>query len=197
LAKQIGEITCMLPKVRFDAFALQVNRSGRGIQYGTRYGFISIDDGGDYATQTSGLAVLDVAGSWEEASLMEAEALIMTNSVEQGLAIVDAVRTAQNSGLAAVAGTGLSMEDAYNELRLERRIGLFMRGLPFYDARRWGVIDPVSEGGGRTGAVVLDATGVVNTNATFNYNYLSYWGVPAGELDFNMPSAGSASVAPF
>lgn len=175
----------------------QVNRSGRGIQYGTRYGFISIDNGGDYATQTSGLAVLDVAGSWEEASLMEAEALIMTNSVEQGLAIVDAVRTAQNSGLAAVAGTGLSMEDAYNELRLERRIGLFMRGLPFYDARRWGVIDPVSEGGGRTGAVVLDATGVVNTNATFNYNYLSYWGVPAGELDFNMPSAGSASVAPF
>jgi hypothetical protein len=24
LAKQIGEITCMLPKVRFDAFALDI-----------------------------------------------------------------------------------------------------------------------------------------------------------------------------
>ncbi|MEM6397871.1 MAG: RagB/SusD family nutrient uptake outer membrane protein [Bacteroidota bacterium] len=174
----------------------QVNRAGRGIQYGTRYGFATIDEGGDYATLTSGLAVLDVAGSWEEASLMEAEALINQGSVEDGLALIDAVRTAQNSGLPAVTGTGLDQATAIDELYLERRIGLFLRGLPFYDARRFGVIDPISEGGGREGAVVLDANGVLNTNATFDYNYLNYWGVPDDELDFNLPAMGSASVEP-
>ncbi|MEM1357523.1 MAG: RagB/SusD family nutrient uptake outer membrane protein [Bacteroidota bacterium] len=176
---------------------VQVNRAGRGIQYGTRWALVPIDDGGDYATLTASLDDFAVAGTWEEAALMEAEALIMTGSIEEGLAIIDEVRTAQEAALPAVAGTGLSMEEAYEELRLERRIGLYMRGLAFYDARRWGVNDPVSEGGGRTGAVVLDAEGNLNTNATFNYNYLSYWGVPDQELDFNEPAEGSASVAPF
>ena len=175
----------------------QVNRAGRGIQYGTRFSVVPIESGGDVASQEPGLASLGIAGSWEETVLMEAEALIMTGSVEEGLALIDDVRAAQAAELDNVADTGLSMEEAYEELRIERRVGLFLRGVAFYDARRWGVIDPVSEGGGRTGAVVLDAEGNLNTNATFNYNYLSYWGVPDGELDFNTPAEGSASVAPF
>jgi len=174
-----------------------VNMRGRGIQYGTRYGFNAIDVGGDYASVTAGLATMDIAGSWEENALMEAEALIQTGSIEDGLALIDRVRTAQDAGLDAVAGTGLNMDDAYEELRSERRVGLFLRGLPFYDARRWGVIDPIAEGGGREGTVMLDANGNLNTNATIDYNYLRYWGVPDGELDFNMPSPGSASVLAF
>ncbi len=174
----------------------EVNRSGRGIQYGTRYGFIPIDEGGDYATLTAGLARLDVAGTWEEAYLMRAEALIMTDKIEEGLALIDEVRNGQNAQLDAVAGTGLSMAEAYEELRRERRIGLFMRGLAFYDARRWGVTESLEEGGGREGAVVLDGSGNVNTDATIDYNYLDYWGVPDDELDFNIPLDGSANTDP-
>lgn len=174
----------------------QVNQAGRGIQFGTRYRMIDIVDGGDIASQTPGEAVQDLAGSWEEAALMEAEALINLSQIEAGLTIVDQVRAAQNAGLEAVADDALDVAAAFEELRRERRIGLLLRGLAFYDARRWGVIDPLSEGGGRTGAVVLDAAGNLNTNATIDYNYLSYWGVPNNELDFNPPAAGSAGVGP-
>jgi len=174
----------------------QVNVRGRGIQYGTRFGFIPIDEGGDYATLTAGLASLDVAGTWEEAYLMQAEALIMTGKQDEGLALIDEVRTAQTAELDPVANTGLTMEEAYEELRRERRIGLFMRGLAFYDARRWGLTDPLEEGGGREGAVVLDGSGNLNTDATIDYNYLDYWGVPDDELDFNPAAEGSASTDP-
>ncbi|MCB0612978.1 MAG: RagB/SusD family nutrient uptake outer membrane protein, partial [Phaeodactylibacter sp.] len=155
-----------------------VNQRGRGIQYGGRYEFIAIENGGDYGTTISGLASLPIGGSWEEAYLMRAEALIKTGKIDDGLALIDEVRTAQDAGLDPVTGTGLNEEQAYEELRRERRIGLFLRGLPFYDARRWGLTDPLEEGGGRTGCVVLDAAGNLNTNATFDYNYLDYWGVP-------------------
>lgn len=43
---------------------------------------------------------------------------------------------------------------------------------------------------------MLDASGNLNTNATFDYNYLDYWGVPDNELDFNVPSEGAANVDP-
>lgn len=173
-----------------------VNQAGRGIQYGGEYNFIAIEDGGDYASTTAGLAKLPIATSWEENVLMRAEALIMTGAIDPGLALIDQVRTAQNSGLAAVSGTGLNMTQAYEELRSERRIGLLLRGLPFYDARRWGVTEPVAQGGGRTGCWVLDASGNLNTNATFNYDYLNYWGVPENEIDFNPPAVGSADISP-
>lgn len=174
----------------------QVNQAGRGIQFGTRYQMIDIANGGDIASQTPGLAVLGLAGSWEEAALMEAEALINLGQIEEGLSIIDNVREAQGAGLDPVAGGELNEAEAFEELRRERRIGLLLRNLGFYDARRWGVIDPISEGGGRTGAVVLDASGNLNTNATIDYNYLSYWGVPENELDFNAPSENSASIEP-
>ena len=50
--------------------------------------------------------------------------------------------------------------------------------------------DPVSAGGGRKGAYVLDADGNLNTNATIDYSYLSYWDVPKNELDFNPSTSG-------
>ena len=65
--------------------------------------------------------------------------------------------------------------------------------MSFYDARRWGVLKPVSSGGGRAGAIVLLAGGVPNV-ATIDYNYLSYWDVPKNELDFNTPSNASVPI---
>ncbi|HSR38051.1 MAG TPA: hypothetical protein VLL95_04000, partial [Phnomibacter sp.] len=66
-----------------------------------------------------------------------------------------------------------------------------LRGMSFYDARRWGVID---KDGGRTKAVALQSNGKLSTNATVYYNFLDYWDVPDNELTYNPPAAGSAPV---
>jgi len=120
---------------------------------------------------------------------MKAEAYLYTSKQEDALKIVDAIRTSQGAGLAATAGTSLSLDAAKEEFRRERRITCAWRGLSFYDARRWGVID-----GGRTNAVVIDKTGAVNTKATINYNYLDYFDVPDNELAYNKPDASSAPI---
>jgi hypothetical protein len=96
------------------------------------------------------------------------------------------------AGLAAVSGTGLTLLQAKEELRRERRIALAFRGLSFYDARRLKISEPVSGGGGRTGCVVIPTSGVVNTNATIEYGYIDYWDVPDNELAYNPAVAGSA-----
>jgi hypothetical protein len=66
---------------------------------------------------------------------------------------------------------------------------LAFRGVSFYDARRWGLTE---KGSGRTNAVVLDKTGVVNTKATIHYNFLDYYDVPDNELAYNPAGSGSA-----
>ncbi|TWI95037.1 SusD-like starch-binding protein associating with outer membrane [Mucilaginibacter frigoritolerans] len=147
-----------------------------------------------YADNTPGNQEIYIAGSYEENALMLAEAYINTGQVEQGLALVDAVRVYQQAGLASVAGTGLTTAQALEELRKERRIALLFRGTAFYDARRWGVIYDVSKGGGRTGCVVLTPDGVLHTNVTINYNFMDYWDVPADEFVLNPPASGSAPI---
>lgn len=169
-----------------------VNRSGRGFQYGTRWAFKPIESGGDYASTLAGLAVIPIACSFEENELMLAEANIKLGLVDLGLASIDKVRAFQNAALPAVTGTGLNPAQAYEELRRERRIGLINKNVSFYDARRWGVINA---GVGRTGAVVVGPGGVIDNNATIDYNYLSYWDVPKNELDFNSPSNPAVPVA--
>jgi hypothetical protein len=149
-----------------------------------------------YANRTAGSGEAFLAGTYEENELMKAEAYIRLggqSNVDQGISIINTIRTSQGAGLAALA-PGLTQALAIEELRSERRVALAFRGLSFYDARRWGVIDPVASGGGRTGAVVLSATGSVNTNATINYGYMDYWDVPDNDLVFNPPAAGSAPV---
>jgi len=83
-------------------------------------------------------------------------------------------------------------------LRSERRIALLFRGLAFYDARRLGVIDDKSKGGGRDNSVILSFDSnsklLVNTSAFINYNYLSYFDVPQNEIEFNTPTSGSVST---
>lgn len=171
-----------------------INPAGRGIHYGTRWALNPIENGGDYASMQAGLAEMPIGATYEENELMLAEVKIRRNQVESGLAHIDAVRQYQNANLAATVGQGLTQAQALEELRRERRVGLFFKGTSFYDARRWGLLQPTSVGGGRTGAVVLKADGSVDTNATINYNYVDRFDVPANETDFNpVPSNGVPS----
>lgn len=182
----------------FELTTTWVGNSDRGNAFNTRYALI---DGGKgmpgvvvLNNSTTGAYELYMAGTYEENELMKAEAKIYSGDIEGGLEIIDAIRVLQGAGLAAVKGTGLTLAQAKEELRRERRVVLPFRGLSFYDARRWGVINDISQGGGRTKAVVLDIIGAVNTNATLNYNFLDYWDVPANELAYNPPAPGSAPV---
>jgi len=161
-----------------------VNPSGRGYQYSTRYSMISIDNGGDFQTLTPGLAEIPMACTYEENQLMLAEIKIRRGEIEAGLAHIDAVRNYQNSGLPVLVGTGKTQPQALEELRSERRIGLFLKNVAFYDARRWGILKPIAQGGGRTNAVVV-FDGGVPFNCTIEYNYKEWWDVPANERDFN------------
>ncbi|HEX5652192.1 MAG TPA: RagB/SusD family nutrient uptake outer membrane protein [Chitinophagaceae bacterium] len=168
-----------------------VNQSGRGFQYGTRYDLRTIETGGDYVSALAGRAEIPVGATYEENALTRAEALIRTGSIEEGLQLIDAVRQYQNAQLPAVAGTGLTLAQALDELYRERRIALFQKNTPFYDYRRFGY---ACKGCQRTGVVVLGPGGAVNTNATIVYNYMDYFDVPLNELDFNVPGTGSAEV---
>jgi len=176
------------------------NIRSRGLQFGTRYAPVDIESGGSFATATGASGNIQMAGSWEENALSRAEALIYTSQIEQGLQIVDQVRTAQGAALPAVAGTGLTQAQAIAELRRERRVALYVRGTAFYDARRWGRTAPLSAGGGRTDAVVFLPGSLIGGGAdavrvcTMDYRYVDYFDVPVNELDFNPPSSVSAPV---
>lgn len=177
-----------------------VNIRNRGIQFGTRWNVIDIEDGGSFATDNS-MGAVSIGGTWEENTLMLAEAKITAGSdVEGGLALIDKVRDAQGSGLSHVANTGLTKEAAVAELRSERRVALYLRGVAFYDARRWGITAPAANGGGRANANVLVPGSLINsTSATIlpcfiDYNYVDYWDVPQNELDFNDAVPGSAPI---
>ncbi|GAB2602096.1 RagB/SusD family nutrient uptake outer membrane protein [Spirosoma areae] len=175
-----------------------VGNSDRGNSFNTRFELL---DGGN---KLAGVAVLSsksvgqyelyLAGTYEENELMKAEALINTSKIDDGLKLIDGIRTMQGAGLAAVAGKSADLATAKEELRRERRVALAFRGLSFYDARRWGILDDVSKGGGRTNAVVVDKAGKLNTKATINYNFLDYWDVPDNELAYNKPAMGSAAI---
>jgi hypothetical protein len=174
-----------------------LGNSDRGNIFNTRYKLL---DGGAgisgvivYANSTAGLGEAYLASSYEENELMKAEANIYKNNLSTALASIDAVRTYQGAGLPSLAGL-TDQALAKELLRSERRVALAFRALSFYDARRWGITDPVSSGGGRTNAVVVDKTGAVNTKAVINYNFLDYWDVPDNEIVFNSPAAGSAQV---
>jgi len=175
-----------------------IGNGDRGNAFNTRW---YTKDGGNGIAGTivyinkavPGAAEFYLAGTYEENDLMKAEAKIYTGDIEGGLALIDAVRTSQGAGLAAVAGTKLTLDQAKEELRLERRSGLAFRTLAFYDARRWGVTDKA--GPGRSGCVVIDKAGNLNVKATINYNYLDYWDVPDNELSLNPAASGSAPTS--
>jgi hypothetical protein len=180
-----------------------VNVRSRGIQFGTRYAPVDIENGGAYASDTH-LGAVSIGATWEENALMIAEAKVRSGSdINGGLALVDQVRTAQGSGLAATATMGLTQTQAIEQVRSERRVGLYLRGLAWYDARRWGVTAPVAQGGGRTNANVLVPGTFINPTTpppatllpcTIDYDFVDYWDVPQNEIDFNAPATGSAPI---
>ena len=171
-----------------------IGNSDRGTIFNTRWGLANNGNGLAgvivYGSRDAGASTLYLAGSYAENALMSAEVKIYSGDVDGGLAIIDAVRTSQGAGLAATSGTGLIADAAKEELRRERRCALAFQSVAFYDARRWGITE--KGGPGRTGCVVVDAAGGINTNATIRYNFLDYWDVPANELAYNPAGAGSA-----
>ncbi|WP_462253576.1 RagB/SusD family nutrient uptake outer membrane protein [Ferruginibacter sp.] len=173
-----------------------IGNSDRGNSFNTRWRLINAGTGIPgvkvYTNVGAGLEEIFLASSYEENELMRAEALINTGAIDPGLALVDAVRTAQGAGIAGVSGTSLTLVQAREELRRERRCALPFIGLSFYDARRFGFINPIAQGGGRTGCVVISSTGVLNTNARIDYGFLDYWDVPDNELAINPAGSGSA-----
>lgn len=174
-----------------------INVRGRGINFGTRWYLLDKGTGNGaytYFNSAIGATPTYIAGSYEENELMKAECLMHIASPDDGLTIIDAVRSYQGAGLTTASGTGVTLTDALEELRKERRCALFLRGMGFYDTRRNGINLDISRGGGRKGCVVLDGTGTLNTNCTINYAYNSYWDVPQNELDVNPATAGSAPL---
>ena len=167
--------------------------------YTTRYNVI---DGGSgmagvavFGTRSVGTYELFIAGSYEENALMLAEANMRLGTIEAGLTLVDAVRAYQGAGVAAVAGTGLTLSKALTELTRESRVSLFGRGVSYYNNRRWGWIYDIANGGGSYGNTVLSSAGaVINKNVTISYNFMDYWDVPADESVLNPAAAGGAAV---
>ncbi len=164
----------------------------------TRYTLVDAADAGlsgfqTYGTRTVGELELYIGPTYEETQLMLAEAYIRTNKIEDGLKIIDAVRNYQGAGVAAVAGTGLTLAQALNELTMERYASLALRGLSYYDARRWGWTYGTALGGGRYGATLIFNSTIYN-NAKINYNFMDYWDVPGDEVEKNPPATGSAKV---
>jgi starch-binding outer membrane protein, SusD/RagB family len=141
-----------------------------------------------YANTAVGQNELYLAGTYEENELMKAEAKIYTGDLTGGATSIDAVRKSQGAGLDAIAST-TTKDAVLEELRKERRVALALRGLSFYDARRWEVIS-----NGRTNAVVIDKAGKLNTKAAITYNFLDYWDVPDNELKYNPAVSGSAAI---
>jgi starch-binding outer membrane protein, SusD/RagB family len=178
--------------------AVWLGNSDRGSSFNTRFALI---DGGTglfpstkvYARGGAGANEISIAGSYEENQLMLAEAKVYTSAIDNGMLNVDAARTYQGAGLSAV-GNGLTQADAITLLRKERRVALAFQGLSFYDARRWGVTEPMASGGGRTNAWHISASGAFTANATIEYRFLDYWDVPDNELVYNRPASGSAPV---
>ena len=147
-----------------------------------------------YASSAIGSQEIYIGPTYEENQLMLAEANIRNGNISAALPFIDAVRTYQGSGLPALAGTTLTLAQAIQTLISERTVALGFRGLSFYDNRRYGWTYDISQGGGRYGATMVDASSTVYTNATISYNFMDYWDVPADETTKNAPAAGSAST---
>lgn len=168
--------------------------------YTTRYSMVPNGTGLSgvyvYGSRDVGAHEVLIAGSYEENALMLAEANMRLGNIETGLGFVDAVRTYQGAGVAAVAGTGLTLSKALTELTKERRVALFSRGLAFYDNRRWGWTYDIANGGGSYGNTVVTTAGAINKNVTINYNFMDYWDVPADESVLNTSTSGVATKNP-
>ena len=173
-----------------------------GVFYGdantntTRWSLVDGDEAGltvpILGSKNPGAIEIYIGPSYEENALMLAEAKIRTGDVAGGVSLINAIRTYQKAGVAALE-TSISAMNALTELTKERGAALAFRGLSWFDARRWGWTYSFANGGGRYGATLIYDK-VVYTNAKINYNFMDYWDVPTDETLKNKPAAGSAAV---
>jgi hypothetical protein len=167
------------------------------LYFGTRYwnkdGLVG---GGvyDYGSRGVGEYELYIAGSYEENTLMLAEANIRLGDIPAGVGYIDAVRDYMGAGLPALS-PALTLADAMQELVMESRAALTFRGISFYNVRRWGHIYDIAKGGGSYGNTFWYA-GAEEKNVTINYNFLDYWDVPADEADLNPSTTDVATKNP-
>ena len=92
--------------------------------------------------QVGGLEIY-IGPTFEENQLMIAEASIRTGAIPAALTIIDNIRAYQGAAVAALAGSPLTTAQALKELTMERMAALALRGLSFYDMRRWGWTYPL------------------------------------------------------
>lgn len=175
-------------------FAIQAAPYTNGT-FGTRWELL---DGGNGISGTAVLGDLSsggyelyICGSYEENELMKAEANIQLGNIDTGVGSINTVRNYQGAGIANL-GTGLTKNQALAELTRERRVALVFRGLSWYDSRRWGWSYAISNGGGGYNLNYLNGS-TLETGATFDYDFLDYWDVPADEVVLNPPAAGGAA----
>lgn len=176
----------------FKQFSTWIGNADRGNVFNTRWAIIDKGAGQEgvmvYSNRTAGAGVLYLASSYEENELMKAEAKLWKGDVAGSVSAIQAVRDYQGAGLEAISSTNAS--EVKEILRRERRVALAFRGLSFYDARRWGVLE-----NGRTDAVVISKDGkYISKTSSIKYGYLDYWDVPDNELAYNPAEAGSAPV---
>ncbi|MEY4383706.1 MAG: hypothetical protein RI995_1248 [Bacteroidota bacterium] len=174
----------------FKQFATWIGNADRGNVFNTRWAIIDKGAGLPgvmvYSNRTAGAGVLYLGSSYEENELMKAEAKLWKGDVSGAAASINNVRDYQGAGLDPLSSTDAAT--VKEQLRRERRVALAFRGLSFYDARRWGVLE-----NGRTDGVVISKDGkYTSTKTTIKYGYLDYWDVPDNELANNPAEAGSA-----
>ena len=170
---------------------------GDAVSNSTRYGLVdavtaSLSGFQTLSSRQTGGIEVYMGPTYEENTLMLAEANIRSGNVPAGVALIDAVRNYQGARLASLS-TSLTVAQALNALTQERLAALAYRGLSYFDLRRWGWSYGQTKGGGRYGCNML-YNKVLYTNAFINYNYMDYWDVPADEIVKNTPGAGSAVV---
>ena len=141
--------------------------------------------------QVGGLEIY-IGPTYEENLLMLAEANIRTSNINVGVGQINTIRNYQGAAIANLPN-GLTLPQALTELTMERLAALALRGLSYFDLRRWGWTYSIAKGGGRYGNTLI-FNNIVYTNATIDYNFMDYWDVPGDEIERNTPAAGSAPV---
>lgn len=125
--------------------------------------------------------------------LFKAEALIQLNQVDEGVAIINQIRTRAaastqrqiDAGASDVYNvgmypTGMSKADAFKALMFERRLEFGMEGPRFFDLVRWGMAEPVLN----AYLAVEKTRKDFLANAQFTAGRDEYYPIPQREIDF-------------
>ncbi|WMI64801.1 RagB/SusD family nutrient uptake outer membrane protein [Aestuariibaculum sp. YM273] len=125
--------------------------------------------------------------------LFKAEALIQLGQVDQGVTLINEIRTrAANSTQRPIdAGAsdvynigmypmGMSKEDAFKALMFERRLEFGMEGPRFFDLVRWGIAEPVLNAYLNVEKTRKDFL----SSAKFTAGRDEYYPIPQREIDF-------------